>query len=387
MRNLALMQPSRIVIGEQATETCVADALRQGRRRIFVVTSPPLLTLVEPVAAAFRQAGAEVVIHDAIAAEPTVRMLDTALAAARSFHPDLVMGLGGGSALDAAKFVAALAHETRPVNEFFGPDKLPPRQVGLVCLPTTSGTGSEVSPNAILLDEADQLKKASISPYLVPDAAYLDPGLTRSMPPAITAATGMDALTHCIEAFANLNAHPAVDLYALEGIRLVGRHLRRAVAEGQDLVAREGMAMASLYGGLCLGPVNTAAVHALAYPLGGAFHVAHGVANAVMLPHVLAFNLPAMPERYARIAEALGAIPGRDAMETAERGIALLRDWSRLIGIPPGLASLGIPAGAIPALAASAMTVTRLLKNNPRPVMYEDALGIYRAALWEGELS
>lgn len=381
VRILALMQPPRIVIGERAAETCVADALRQGRRRILVVTSPPLRALVEPVAAAFRKGGAEVAVHDAIAVEPTVRMIKAALASARSFRPDVVIGIGGGSALDAAKFVAALAHETRPVGEFFGPDKLPPRQVGLVCLPTTSGTGSEVSPNAILLDEADQLKKASISPFLVPDAAYLDPGLTRSMPPSVTAATGMDALTHCIEAYANLNAHPAVDLYALEGIRLAGRYLRRAVADGRDLEAREGMAMASLYGGLCLGPVNTAAVHALAYPLGGAFHVPHGLANAVMLPHVLAFNLPAMPERYARIAAALGADPGRDERETAEQGVTLLRDWSRSIGIPPNLASLGIPADAIPELAASAMTVTRLLKNNPRPMTHADALGIYRTAL------
>src|SRR5262249_48336492 len=159
----------------------------------------------------------------------------------------------------------------------------------LVCLPTTAGTGSEVSPNAILLDEADQLKKGVVSPYLVPDAAYVDPQLTRSVPPSVTAATGLDALTHCIEAYANKFAHPAVDLYALQGVGIIAQNLLRAVRNGGDMEARTELSLGSFYGGLCLGPVNTAAVHALAYPLGGQFHVAHGVSNAVLLPHVIRF--------------------------------------------------------------------------------------------------
>ncbi|MBM4142021.1 MAG: iron-containing alcohol dehydrogenase [Lentisphaerae bacterium] len=169
MRTIALMQPPRIVIGEQAAEACVAGALRRGHRRIFVVTSPPLRALVAPVAAAFREGGAEVAVHDAIAVEPTVRMLDEARAAARSFRPDAVIGIGGGSALDAAKFVAALARETRPVGEFFGPDKLPPRQVGLVCLPTTSGTGSYpwLGPFAEAAEPAD-LRKPGTSSFTPP---------------------------------------------------------------------------------------------------------------------------------------------------------------------------------------------------------------------------
>lgn len=380
MKALALVQPPRIVIGERAAEACVPDALRQGCRRIYIVTSPPVRTLADPIATAFRSNGAEAAIHEGISSEPTVGMAEEALAVARSFRPDAVAGLGGGSALDAAKLVAALAHETRPVGEFLGQDKLPPRRVRLMCLPTTSGTGSEVSPNAILLDEADQLKKAAISPYLVPDAAYVDPLLTLTVPPAVTAATGLDALTHCIEAFANTFAHPAVDIYALQGIRLIAAHLERAVRDGQDLEARAAMALGSFYGGLCLGPVNTAAVHALSYPLGGRFHIAHGVANSLLLPHVIRFNTPAAPERYAQVARALGVRQADSAIATAARGVDVLVQLSRACGVPQTLSELNIPRDALPEMARAAMQVTRLLKNNLRPVTEADAMAIYETA-------
>ena len=198
------------------------------------------------------------------------------------------------------------------------------RELPLVCLPTTAGTGAEVSPNAILLDEADELKKGVVSPHLVPDAAFVDPLLTISVPPAVTAATGLDALTHCIEAYANKFAHPIVDTYALQGIRLISANLVRAVRNGNDIEARAALALGSLYGGLCLGPVNTAAVHALAYPLGGRFHIAHGVSNALLLPHVLRFNFSAAPERYAEIAVALGVARNGSDLGTAEQGVEFL---------------------------------------------------------------
>ena len=254
------------------------------------------------------------------------------------------------------------------------------RATFLACLPTTAGTGSEVSPNAVLLDSAVQLKKGIISRWLVPDSAYVDPLLMVSMPPAVTAATGVDAMVHCIEGFANRAAHPAVDLYALEGIRLIGANLVRAVCDGRDLEARGAVARGSLCGGLCLGPVNTAAVHALSYPLGGEFHIAHGVANSMLLVPVLRFNLPAAPERYAAIARALGAPAGRDYTETAERGLAILDQLCTDCGIPRNLSALKIPADAIPRMAKSALAVQRLLKNNPREVTLADAEQIYRDA-------
>jgi alcohol dehydrogenase class IV len=190
----------------------------------------------------------------------------------------------------------------------------------------------------------------------------------------------VDALTHCIEAFANRFAHPTVDLYAMQGIRLISANVVQAVEHGDDIEARTSMSLGSLYGGLCLAPVNTAAVHALAYPLGGEFHVPHGVSNSVLLPHVLRFNLPAAPERYAQVALALGLEPGGSDLETAERGLAQLFELSQACGIPVGMSDLGVPEEAIPHMAEAAMKVTRLLNNNLREVTVTDAEAIYRAA-------
>jgi alcohol dehydrogenase class IV len=265
------------------------------------------------------------------------------------------------------------------VAEVFGIGLLQGRELFLVCLPTTAGTGSEVSPNAILLDEADELKKGVVSPHLVPDAALIDPLLTLSVPAPVTAATGLDALTHCIEAYANKFAHPITDQYALQGIRLISANLLRAVRNGADAEARANLALGSLYGGLCLGPVNTAAVHALAYPLGGRFKMAHGVSNAVLLPNVLRFNFSAAPGRYAEVAVALGVERNPSALVMAERGVERLAELSRACGVPQRLSDFKIPRDAIPAMARAAMQVTRLLKNNLRPVTEADAAGIYEA--------
>jgi alcohol dehydrogenase class IV len=291
-----------------------------------------------------------------------------------------MIGLGGGSAIDVAKLVAALCDGRQEVGEVFGIGYLASRALYLASLPTTAGTGSEVTPIAILLDEAENLKKGIVSPHLVPDAAYVDPLLTVGLPPAITAATGLDALTHCIECYANKFAHPAVDLYALQGIRLIAANLIRAVEHGDDLEARANMALGSLYGGLCLAPVNTAAVHALSYPLGSEFHVAHGISNAVLLPHVVRHNLPAAPERYAQMALAMGIGPGDTDEETAERGVARLFELYRACGLPSSMSELGVPEDAIPGMAEAAMKVTRLLKNNLRELTAADAEAIYRAA-------
>jgi alcohol dehydrogenase class IV len=208
----------------------------------------------------------------------------------------------------------------------------------------------------------------------------VDPLLTISVPPAVTAATGLDALTHCIEAYANKFAHPIVDTYALQGIKLISANLARAVRNGQDIEARAALALGSLYGGLCLGPVNTAAVHALAYPLGGRFRVAHGVSNALLLPHVLRFNFSAAPERYANVAAALGVARNGSALTTAEHGVEFLSKLSRDCGVPQTLSELNIPRDAIPWLAGAAIKVTRLLKNNLRPLTEADAARIYEAA-------
>jgi alcohol dehydrogenase class IV len=307
-------------------------------------------------------------------------MVEETLSAARAAQADAVLGIGGGSAMDVAKVVAALYDGEQEIGDTFGIENLASRALFLACLPTTSGTGSEVSPNSILLDEAENLKKGIVSPHLVPDAAYVDPLLTVSVPPEVTAATGLDALIHCIESYANRFAHPIVDLYALQGIRLINHNLVRTVEDGQDLEARTNMALGSLYGGLCLAPVNTAAVHALAYPLGSEFHVAHGISNAVLLPHVFRFNMSAAPERHAQIALALGVKDEGSPLETAQRGLARIEALFEQCGVPSSLAELGVPREAIPGMAQAAMKVTRLLNNNLRELTEADARAIYQAA-------
>jgi alcohol dehydrogenase class IV len=379
MRTISLLQPSRITLGRGCAADCASDLLAAGARRVLLVTAPPLLAASQQFAARLAPT-CEVRICDDVAAEPTIACFERVCELAVAFGCDTVVGLGGGSALDVAKLVAALAGGSQCVRDVFGINLLAGRKTRLVCLPTTSGTGSEVSPNAILTDEEEQLKKGVVSPFLVPDAAYIDPLLTVSMPPGVTAFTGMDALTHCIEAYTNRYAHPSVDIYALEGIRRIASSLAAAVRNGADVDARESMCLGSVYGGLCLGPVNTAAVHALAYPLGGEFLGPHGLSNAVLLPFVMEFNLPACPERFAQVALALGVKGTDDMMETGRRGVDAVRRLSRECGTDIPLTKLGITVDVIPHLAQAAMKVTRLTRNNPRELSVEAAEGIYRAA-------
>ena len=380
MNPITLLQPPRIVFGNGCAPQCAELLALRGVKRVLLVSSAPVLPMLDEIRAALAEKGVAMIQTPPVDHEPTCALFDEVLRFARGEDVDGVLGVGGGSVIDVAKLLAALVRGNQAVKDVIGINLLSGRELPLFCLPTTAGTGAEVSPNAILLDEADDLKKGAVSPHLVPDAALVDPLLTVTVPPAITAATGMDALTHCIEAYANKFAHPIVDTYALQGIRLICKNLARAVRNGNDVEARAALSLGSLYGGLCLGPVNTAAVHALAYPLGGRFRIAHGVSNALLLPHVLRFNFSAAPARYADIAVALGVLRNGSDLAAAEEGVELLTRLSRECGVPQSLSELKIPRTAIPALAASAMQVQRLLKNNLRLLTEPDAAGIYEAA-------
>lgn len=377
MNNVILKQPQRIVFGTGCMSQMCDDYLKLGKQRLLVLTADPILPILAPTLDQLQAAGVATLVETKILGEPTVRDFERILAEARAFDADSVIGIGGGSVMDVAKLVAALLHSDQPIEQCYGIGNLRGRGVWIACAPTTAGTGSEVSPNAILLDETDNGKKGIVSDYLLADVAYLDPALTATVPPRITAETGMDALTHCIEVYTNKFAHPMVDMYALEGIRLISQNLRRAVADGHDMEAREAMLVGSMYGGLGLGPVNTAAVHALAYPVGGMYHKSHGLSNAVLLPTVMRWNMEACPERYAQVALAMGCEPGDDLQQTALRGVEAVSQLSRDCGIPQTLAEIGIPQSAVPAMAAAAMLQQRLLKNNPRPVTEQDCANIY----------
>ena len=391
MKAITLLQPQKIVFGTGCIQTFTDDYKKMGLRRLFVLTAPPIRPLIEGTLDELKAAGIAVEVFQDIVAEPTVNDFKRILEEARQFQADSVAGIGGGSVLDVTKLVAAFIDSDQQVEDCFGTGFIRRKGLWFACLPTTAGTGSEVSPNAILLDERDHLKKGIVSPFLIADVAYVDPKLTWTVPAKVTADTGMDALTHCIEAYTNKFAHPSVDIYALQGIRLIAANLERAVTLARDykpadlsdnpayVEAREALAFGSLYGGLCLGPVNTAAVHALSYPLGGEFHIPHGLSNAILLPSVMKFNMPSNVKRHAEVAIALGCEPGKNDEETAQRGVDFIYRLAAAVGIPDKLTALGIPQTAVDGMAKAAMQVQRLLKNNPREATEQDARDIYNS--------
>ena len=379
MKAITLLQPQKIVFGTGCIQTFVEDYEKMGLKRLYVLTAPPIRPLIEEAMDALTSAGVAIEVFQDIVAEPTVNDFKCILEKARRFQADSAVGVGGGSVLDVTKLVAAFINSEQQVENCFGTGFIQKKGLWFACLPTTAGTGSEVSPNAILLDERDHLKKGIVSPFLIADVAYVDPKLTWTVPAKVTADTGMDALTHCIEAYTNKFAHPAVDIYALKGIQLIAANLENAVKNGQNQEAREALALGSLYGGLCLGPVNTAAVHALSYPLGGEFHIPHGLSNAILLPSVMKFNMPANVKRYAEVAIAMGCEPGKNDEETAQRGVDFIYQLAAAVGIPDKLTALGIPQTAVDGMAKAAMQVQRLLKNNPREVTEQDARDIYNS--------
>jgi len=298
------------------------------------------------------------------------------VAMAREAKPDLVVGFGGGSAMDLAKLVAVLCTSDVAFADIVGPEKVAGRSVALMQIPTTSGTGSEAGTRALVTDPVSQNKQAVQSRFMMADIAIVDPDLTMTVPKEVTAATGVDALAHCAEAYTSRKAHPAIDLYALEGARLVGRYLARAVADGDDREARAGLSLASLYGGYCLGPVNTTAGHAAAYPLGTRHHVAHGLACAVIFPHTLAFNMPAVEAKTVAVLGALG-LPERSDPKHA---FDATYGFCKKLGIEMRLSALGVPKNDLGVMADEAHAIRRLLDNNPRDLSRDAILNMYEVA-------
>jgi alcohol dehydrogenase class IV len=371
---ITIHQPKKIVFGANTLQQLPEDLQSSGYKRILILFTSPLRSVVDTLIQSFDNLSILMQSLEYAFGEPTVDYFHALLKEAQDFRPDCVVGIGGGSVLDTAKLIAALLDSKQKISEVFGKNLLSGRNIGLICVPTTSGTGSEVSPNAILLDESDSEKKGIISPFLLPDACYIDPVLMTGLPPKITAETAMDALSHCIEAYTNKFSHPVVDNYALAGIKLIVENLETAYKDGKNGEARSALALGSMYGGLCLGPVNTAAVHALSYGLGGKYHISHGLANAILLSEVMKFNLDAAPEKYGNIAFTIGE-------NTALEGIAKIKSLSVACGIPQKFSDIGIESSEVESLADLAMKVTRLLVNNPKEVTRADVINIYTELL------
>lgn len=366
---LRLHQPRRFEFGTGTAAQLGDWARSSGFARILVLTSPSVAALVNRM-----ELPGQITVFAAVQPEPDTTNLSAAIAAAQAVDPDLIVGFGGGSVMDVAKLVTVLRGGV-PLSDVIGPNKVTGRLNALALVPTTAGTGSEAGIRALVTDASTLNKVAVESPYLLADMVALDPDLTMSVPAAVTAATGIDAMAHCVEAFTNRKAHPLIDNYARMGFSLVARYLPRAVADGTDAEARAALLLASYYGGICLGPVNTAAGHALAYPLGTRLKLPHGLANAVIFPHVLAFNLPVTPAKTAEVAAALGLRADDQAtlLETASQ-------WCCNLGVEMRLSALGATQAALPVWATEAHAIRRLMDNNPRDMSVDEVLAIYTAA-------
>ena len=357
---------------------------RLGRTVLFV-TDPGLrkLGLCDAAIASLESVGASVAIFDSVEADPSLATVMKAVEAGRSAGATGVAGFGGGSSLDVAKVAALLLGSGEDIDGAWGVAQAKGPRLPLVLAPTTAGTGSEVTPVAIVT-VGDEEKRGVSSAIILPDIAVLDPELTLGLPPAITAATGVDAMVHAIEAYASKNANnnPLSKMLARQALQLIGANIEKAVLDGKDVEARGAMLLGSMLAGQAFANSPVAAVHALAYPIGGTFHVPHGLSNALVLPHVLRFNAPDAAHLYAEIAA--DAFP-RLAREEGVQGrcaafIEELASLSKRLGLQPRLRDVGIGEEHLKKMAADAMKQQRLLVNNPRNVSELDALAIYRSA-------
>ena len=349
---------------------------------ILFVTDPGMVAtgLVGQVVDNLRAAGLRVTVFDQVQADPPEAVILQAADLARVVSG--VVGFGGGSSLDVAKLAALLAASGQPLAEVFGVGNAKGPRLPLVLVPTTAGTGSEVTPISIVTTGASE-KMGVVSPIILPDVAVLDPELTLGLPAHVTAATGIDAMVHAIEAYAsaNRNNNPVSRALAVEALRLMGRVLQRAVDTPEDIEARSDMLLGSMLAGQAFANSPVAAVHALAYPIGGHYKVPHGLSNALVLPHVLRFNAEVAPQAYAdllpHVFPEVSAEGVDDAAMKFVEGMAAL---SRACGLQQNLRDMGVKKEALPMLASDAMNQTRLLVNNPRPVDEAAALKIYEAA-------
>ena len=352
---------------------------------VLFVTDPGLrrLGLCDPAIASLQAAGISVTIFDEVEADPSRATLERAVAAGLSAGVTGIVGFGGGSSLDVAKLAALLCGSGENLDDAWGVGNARGPRLPLCLVPTTAGTGSEVTPVSIITVGAEE-KRGVSSPLILPDIAVLDAELTLGLPPAITAATGIDAMVHAIEAYASKSANnnPLSKMLARQALKLLGANIETAVADGGNLEARSAMLLGSMLAGQAFANSPVAAVHALAYPVGGTFHVPHGLSNALVLPHVLRFNMVEASQPYAEIAaDAFPALASQEGSQAvAASFIDSLASLSARVGLQQKLREVGIGREHLPKLAADAMKQTRLLVNNPRAVSEADALAIYEAA-------
>jgi len=379
----SFFSPNRVLFGIGASREIGKEAKALGGTKVLIVTDSGVVNsgLVASLRTNLEEAGMKVFLFDRVEPEPSASLVDESAQLAKENGVDVVIGVGGGSSLDIAKGASLLASNPGNVLDYCGLDLIPKRGLPKILVPTTAGTGSEVTRVFVLIDKRDNMKKVVFSNYAIPELALVDPMLTISMPSKVTADTGMDALVHAIETYVSMNATPFSDLLASKAIELIAKYLPMAFAKGENIEARYHMSLASLLAGMAFASGELGAVHALAYPLGTEYHLSHGRTNAIMLPHVMEFNSIGNRSRYALIAEMMGkrevTIDLRAGVAKAVEAVIQLLDD---VQIPYHLKDYDIPKEAIPKLVEGGMRQARLFVPNPRDLREEDVEAIYTKA-------
>ena len=381
---ISFRSPHLILAGVGSLERLGQEAKALGTKKALLVTDKGVVEsgIGEKAQALLKKEGIELDIFDKVISDPDIGCAEACIEMAKRDKYDLILGVGGGSSMDIASAVSVMCTNPGTVRDYLGINLVKNPGIPTILIPTTAGTGAEVTPNAILTDVQAKLKKAIVSPYILPRLAIVDPLLSVSMPPQVTSSSGIDALTHAVESYTSNKATIMTDLFAKEAIILIGQSLRTAVANGNNLQARYDMSIGSLYAGIALANAGVTAVHALAYPLGGQFKVAHGIANGLLLPYVMEFNVLGDIPKFARVARFLGQkVEHLSLLEQAYHAANAVKAIYKDLKIPQSLTELKVPREAIPEMAKAAMNVTRLMGNNPREMTVEDVERIYEKAL------
>ncbi len=374
--------PTKIISGIGSTAEIIKELNDLHAKKVLLITDPGLVQagVAQQVVEMLKQAAVEVEIFDAVEPDPSIQVATKAAEMAKNVKANVLIALGGGSAIDTAKSAALLVTNGGYLKDYAGVNKVVKPILPLIAVPTTAGTGSEVTIFAVMSDPDKQEKFTISSALIAPAVAVLDPLLTLKLPPSVTAFTGMDALTHAIEAFTSSIAQPPTDALALSAIKLVLKHLPVAVGRGDNIKARDGMLQASLLAGIAFNNAFLGLAHAIASPLGGHFHVPHGLANAVMLPYVMEYNLPTAVRRYAEIGCALGLqAVGDTPRAVAEKTVAAITQLARDINIPEKLSNIGAKEELLPLVARDALKSIQL-KFNVRNASEKEILALLQKA-------
>ncbi len=377
------LAPRKTILGKDVVVQLGKEAKALGAKKVLIVTDPGVVKagLAQIIQDAFDKASISAKVFDKVEPEPPVRVVEACIEAIKADDYDLIAGLGGGSALDVAKGAAAIAPYGGKVLDYVGMDTIPGPGLPKILIPTTAGTGSEATRVIVMTDEGDNTKKVVFSDFLMSDVAILDPMLTLSMPSAVTADTGLDALVHAIESYVSVNTTPFAEILALEAVSLIAHNLPVAYAKGSHLLARYNMLLAANLAGSAFTSGGLGAVHGLAYVLGTQYHMPHGRSNAIMLPHLMAFNRTGNPQKFARIAEAMGEVTeGLSLHEAAQRSVEAVKRLLTAVGISFHLSDYGIPQEDLPILVEGGLKQSRLFVPNPRDLTESDVRKIYEGA-------